>query len=104
MEISVITCTHNPRREYLAKVVEALKAQTLALDRWEYLLIDNASAAERKPTVELSWHPHARLAHEPKLGLTAARLLGIAEARGSLLVFVDDDNVLPPDFLETAAV
>jgi hypothetical protein len=36
------------------------------------------------------------------LGLTPARLRGIAEARGDLLVFVDDDNVVDPDYLQTA--
>jgi glycosyltransferase involved in cell wall biosynthesis len=41
--ISVITCTHNPRQDYLDKVLTALKAQTLSLDQWEYLLVDNAS-------------------------------------------------------------
>jgi glycosyltransferase involved in cell wall biosynthesis len=39
---------------------------------------------------------------EDTLGLTPARLRGIAEATGEVLVFVDDDNVLEPDYLETA--
>jgi glycosyltransferase involved in cell wall biosynthesis len=37
---------------------------------------------------------------EEQLGLTPARLRGIREARGDVLVFVDDDNVVHPDFLE----
>jgi GT2 family glycosyltransferase len=36
------------------------------------------------------------------LGLTFARLRGFAEAKGELIVMVDDDNVLAPDYLETA--
>jgi hypothetical protein len=39
---------------------------------------------------------------EDELGLTPARLRGIAEARGDLLVFVDDDNVVDPDYLRAA--
>jgi glycosyltransferase involved in cell wall biosynthesis len=39
---------------------------------------------------------------EETLGLTPARLRGIQEAGGELLVFVDDDNVLDPDYLEAA--
>jgi glycosyltransferase involved in cell wall biosynthesis len=35
-------------------------------------------------------------------GLTPARLHGIQESSGELLVFVDDDNLLAPDFLERA--
>lgn len=100
MFLTVITCTHNPRPAYLAATVEALARQTLPTDRWEYLLIDNASAPERAPVVDLSWHPLARLIREERLGLTPARLRGVREACGDLLVFVDDDNVLDEDFLE----
>lgn len=102
MFLTVITCTHNPRPAYLAATVKALAKQTHALDQWEYLLVDNASAPERAPVVDLSWHPHARTIREEQLGLTPARLRGIREARGNLLVFVDDDNVLDEDFLAQA--
>lgn len=74
----------------------------LTPDVWELLIIDNASAAEKAPRPDLSWHPRARLLKEPKLSLTQARLRGIQEAAGELLVFVDDDNVLDPDYLGTA--
>jgi len=100
--LSVLLCTHNPRRDYLAATMEGLRAQTLPVTEWEFLLIDNASAAGREPEADLSWHPGARFIREETLGLTPARLRGIREARGELLVFVDDDNVLDPDYLETA--
>jgi len=100
--ISVITCTHNPRPDYREETVEAWDRQRLPFDRWEYLLIDNASSPERTPKVDLSWHPQARMIREETLGLTPARLRGIREAQGGLLVFVDDDNVLDPNFLEEA--
>ncbi len=101
-ELSVITCSHNPRPDYLARVLDALKSQTLARQRWEFLLIDNASAESLSSAVDLSWHPQARHIREDKLGLTHARLRGISEAGGEVLVFVDDDNVLDNDFLERA--
>ncbi len=101
-QLSVITCSHNPRVEYLEQVINALKAQTLPPDRWEYLLIDNASSTPLDSRVDLSWHPNGRHISEPKLGLTHARLRGIAESNAEVLVFVDDDNVLDADFLEQA--
>ena len=100
--ISVIICTHNPRRDYLAATLAGLRAQTLPADQWEFLLIDNASESGRAPYADLGWHPGARLIREDKLGLTPARLRGIREAKGELLVFVDDDNILDPDYLDTA--
>src|SRR3989442_702908 len=92
--ISVIICTHNPRPDYLERVLEALKAQTLSSEQWELVLVDNASRDQLSSWVQLSWHPQARCIRENELGLTPARLRGISEAVGKLFVFVDDDNVL----------
>jgi glycosyltransferase involved in cell wall biosynthesis len=99
-EVSVITCSHNPRADYLAQVLDALKHQTLDKHRWEYLLVDNASDEPIASRVDLSWHPNSRHVREEKLGLTHARLRGISESGGEILVFVDDDNVLDADYLE----
>jgi hypothetical protein len=97
---SVIICTHNPRHDYLKRCLAALEHQTLPKDQWELIIVDNASASESVPPRSLTWHPRTRILSEPKLGLTPARLCGIRAAKGDLLVFVDDDNVLDPDFLE----
>lgn len=101
-DVSVIICTHNPRPAYFSRTLEALRAQGLANDRWELVIVDNKSAEPVAGRIDLAWHPRARVVHEPKLGLTPARLRGIREASAELLVFVDDDNVLDPDFLEVA--
>lgn len=101
-ELSVIVCTHNPRPDYFSRVLVALEAQTLSRDKWELVIVDNASAPGRAPRADLSWHPNARLVREEKLGKTPALLRGIRETSGGLLVSVDDDNELDPDYLETA--
>ncbi|PPS42804.1 glycosyltransferase [Chroococcidiopsis sp. TS-821] len=100
--ISVIICTHNPNLYYLDKVLMALKSQTLVLEQWELLLVDNANRQLLSKEIDLTWHPQARHIREEELGLTPARLRGIKEARGHLLVFVDDDNVLEQNYLEVA--
>jgi glycosyltransferase involved in cell wall biosynthesis len=100
--ISVIICTYNPRRDYLEKVIAALKNQTLSMEQWELLLIDNASDTVLALEFDLSWHPNAHHIREEQLGLTAARMRGIEEAKAETLVFVDDDNVLEQDYLEIA--
>ena len=99
---SVIICAHNPRADYLERTLAALRAQTLPREAWELLLIDNASAEPLSGRFDLGWHPAGRHVREMELGLTPARLRGIAEAKGDLLIFVDDDNVLAPDFLANA--
>lgn len=99
-EITVIICTHNPRQNYLKRVLAALEAQTLSLDQWELLLIDNASGRVLSSEIDLSWHLHARHVREETLGLTAARLCGFREAEAEILVFADDDNVLDQNYLQ----
>jgi hypothetical protein len=98
--ISVVIPTHNPRADYLARVIDALKQQTLSHEQWELVVIDNASKDMVDGRLDLSWHGKARVVREEALGLTNARLRGFAEAAGEVIVLVDDDNVLAPDYLE----
>src|SRR5262249_24571966 len=102
VSVSVIVCTHNPRRDYLDRALGALAAQSLPKPDWELLLVDNASQQRLADMYDIAWHERSRHVREDTLGLTSARLRGITEAVGELLVFVDDDNVLAPDFLERA--
>src|SRR5262245_41945138 len=99
MKISVVICAHNPDRGYLSRVLDALRSQKLPKAEWELVLIDNASTEQLRDHFDLSWHPHGRHLREDKLGLTAARLKGITEALGEVIVFVDDDNVVEDSYL-----
>ncbi|HEY5750686.1 MAG TPA: glycosyltransferase [Chryseolinea sp.] len=100
--ISVIICTFNPRLNYLQRTLEALSRQTLNTQEWELILIDNGDKHEWNTAISLGWHPFARIVHEPTAGLTHARLRGISESSNPLIIFVDDDNLLKEDYLETA--
>jgi glycosyltransferase involved in cell wall biosynthesis len=100
LEISVVICSHNPRPPYLSRVLDALRKQTLSMDAWELLLIDNASKNLLADDWDISWHPKARHVLEEKLGLAHARQRGINESKAPIIVFVDDDNVLNSDYLE----
>lgn len=100
MYISLILCSHNPNFDYLEKTIVSLKAQTLSTDKWEFILVDNASKEFISNKVQLNWHSNSRHIREEKLGLTQARLCGIQAAVGEILVFVDDDNILETDYLQ----
>lgn len=100
--ITVVVCTHNPKTHYLTRVVESLQKQTLRRDHWELLVVDNASQQPLSKVWDLSWHVNARHIREEELGLTPARLRGIEESRGELIIFVDDDNLLCEDYLTVA--
>ncbi len=102
LKISVIVCTHNPREDYFSRVLDALRRQSLGRQGWELLVVDNSSEQPLSGRISLEWHGMARIISESELGLTNARLRGISESQGELLVFVDDDNVLHEDYLEAA--
>ncbi len=101
IELSVVICTHGPRQDHLERTLASLKAQTLPQEQWELLVVDNASSTPVAEKHGLSWHRHGRHVVEPKLGLTMARIRGIAESTTELILFVDDDNVLATDYLAT---
>jgi glycosyltransferase involved in cell wall biosynthesis len=102
MKISVVICTHNPRLDYLDRVLLGLQAQDLPKEEWELFVIDNASEIPVRDRIDVSWHPAARVIEEKETGLALARLCGLRAARAPIVVFVDDDNVLAPDFLRLA--
>jgi cellulose synthase/poly-beta-1,6-N-acetylglucosamine synthase-like glycosyltransferase len=77
MKLSVVICAHNPRPPYLARVLDALAAQTLPKEEWELLLVDNGSEPELRRQWDLSWHPLSRHIYE-----VAAYLRGRARGRG----------------------
>lgn len=100
--LSVVLCTHNPRSDYLRECLAGLQLQTLSQEHWEFVLVDNGSTPPLQGSITLNWHSNARIVREEILGLTAARLRGIAETSGELIVFLDDDNILDADYLAVA--
>lgn len=99
---SVVIPAHNPIPAYLARTLAGLRTQTLPMEQWELIVVDNASKVPLATSVDLTWHPRGRVIREERLGLTPARLAGFAAAIGEVVVLVDDDNVLAPDFLAQA--
>jgi GT2 family glycosyltransferase len=91
--VSVVTPTYN-RRESLLATLRALARQTVAPATFEVLVISDGST---DGTAEVCAHldaPYAlRYFEQDHRGPAAARNLGVREARGELLVFLDDDVV-----------
>jgi glycosyltransferase involved in cell wall biosynthesis len=102
MKISVVIPTHNPDTQRFAATLQALRRQSLSSGEWELVVIDNASQQNVKTSFDFSGFASVRVVGEPALGLTRARLCGIKNARGPVIVFVDDDNVLAEDYLAEA--
>lgn len=98
--ISVAICTYN-RADRLYLALDALRHQTLAADRFEILVVDNAST-DRTPEVcqeFASSLPHLRYVFEPVQGLSKARNTALQEVKSSYIAFLDDDAIPCPSWL-----
>lgn len=101
LDCSVIVCTYN-RAASLADTLRALQALEVPEDlRWEVVVVDNNSKDDTRQVVDTFAHgfPQLRYLFQPLQGLSHARNLGIAEARGEYLLFTDDDVLPEPDWL-----
>jgi len=101
MGASVIVPTHN-RAAYLKDAVISVCQQTLAAERYEVIVVDNGSTDEAHEVVELvtDQYPIARYIRESSIGLHQARHAGARVAQGEILVYIDDDVIVPAGWLE----
>ncbi len=104
MKLDVCICTHSPRRPVFRRVLQSLASQTLPRDQFHVWIIDNKS---QPPLDEGDLLPLKKagvsytLLTEPRLGNVFAREKAIASTTGEWIVFVDDDNELADDYLQT---
>ncbi len=104
VEVSVVVPTRN-RAGRLPRLVAALEAQTIAADRFEVIIVDDASdddtpevlarLARRSPLVLRS------LSTDRRGGPGVARNVGWRATDAPVVAFTDDDGVPQPRWLET---
>lgn len=99
--VSVIVPTFR-RPDVLATTLDALLEQSYPRHLYEIIVVDDASDLETDSLVRSLAAGSPRLAYLPQThnGAASARNHGARAARGDLLLFVDDDIVLPADGLE----
>jgi GT2 family glycosyltransferase len=96
--ISVVICTRD-RSHLLDAALESLRAQSLAPDRFETIVVDNGSADGTQRIVQA--RAGIGYVFEPQVGLSAARNAGVRRATGAIIAFMDDDATASPDWLES---
>lgn len=99
---SVVICTHNPDSVKFNRALRAIEQQTLPVDEWEWIVIDNASSIPVSTLIPNELKNRITVLEEKEPGLTPARICAINAAKHEWIVFVDDDNVLRADFLFAA--
>ncbi len=101
MLISVIIPTYN-RKRVLGDCLGALLKQTLSLDKYEVIVVDDGSRDETKSTVRSFMKNGFNLKYlrQENQGQGVARNTGIAKASGGIVILIGDDIVVGGDFLE----
>lgn len=103
MKHSIIICTYNPKESVFNSCLEHIQT---ALEQYapdELLIIDNNSLEPIRTKYEgllnaFNNKLSVKVITETKQGLTNARLRGIQEADGDVLIYLDDDNFIQADY------
>ena len=104
MRFSIVVPVYNVA-DYLGTCMSSILAQKLEDD--EIILVDDGSTDGKSGALcddYAAAHPDlVRVIHQQNGGLGAARNTGIEAARGEWLLFVDSDDRIAPNTLETLA-
>jgi glycosyltransferase involved in cell wall biosynthesis len=95
--VTVVVAAYNGEK-FLKEALESVFAQDFA--SFEVVFVDDGSE-DRTGEIALSFP--VRYVRQANQGLPAARNAGLAQARGDLVAFLDDDDVLPPTKLSVQA-
>lgn len=95
--VSVVVPVRNAA-DTIADCVDSLLALAYPSDRFEVLVVDNAST-DGTPAILERYADRVRLLHEPSRGASHARNTGIRQARGEVVAFTDADCRVDPSWL-----
>jgi glycosyltransferase involved in cell wall biosynthesis len=105
IKVTVAIPTYN-RADFLRQTLAGITQQQFPREHFEVLVIDNNSTDHTRAVVAefAGAHPAPRYLRETQQGLDYARNRAIAEARGEIIIFGDDDILVRPDWLAQMAV
>lgn len=99
--VSIIVPTRN-RADLLQMALQSLQSQTLLVDSFEVIVVDNGSIDNTREICASFENriPQLRYFYEETPGLHVGRNLGMEMAKSEILVFVDDDIIAEQGWLQ----
>jgi glycosyltransferase involved in cell wall biosynthesis len=99
-QVSIVIGTLD-RCELLGRAIRSILDQGCDPRSFEIVVVDNGSKDRTRQVVEaiMAGADNVRYLTEPRLGLSIARNRGIAESRGPIIGFFDDDGTAEPGWL-----
>jgi glycosyltransferase involved in cell wall biosynthesis len=95
-------CTYN-RAALLERVLDACFEQTVAEGTYDVVLVNDGSTDSTAAVIARARQRATcpfEVIDQPNAGLASARNAGVAKARGERLIFIDDDVLVLPNFVE----
>lgn len=97
--VTVVIATRN-RRTLLSEAIATVQEQTFG--DWELIVVDDASTDDTAAFLATLDGPRVHtVRHDVRRERSIARNAGLAAARGEFIMFLDDDDLLRADALET---
>ena len=104
--LSIIICTYN-RAKYIGPLLDSISKNDYPTSDYEIILVDNNCTDNTRGVCEqfVATHPEIRLRYvvETEQGLSAARNKGVKEAKGEVIIYVDDDALVDTDYIRIYA-
>src|SRR5690554_1613370 len=94
-KLSVIIPTYKPQN-YILECIDSLQKQTLNKIFFEVIIVLNGDKEPYYTEVEnyIKEHDNFKIIHTATAGVSNARNIGIDTAKGSHVVFIDDDDFI----------
>src|SRR5206468_953556 len=91
------------RADLLATTIDRISNQSIAREDYEILVVNNGSTDHTRTILEEKARTYSHLRHfvQLKRGAAAARNVGIRNARGEIVLFIDDDILANGRLLES---
>ena len=99
--LSLLICTRNRARQLERTLLHV--GQLVFDGEWEVIVVDNGSTDDTQAVVEAfarATNVPVQYAAAAQPGLSLARNVGVARARGEIVCFTDDDCYPAPDYLQ----
>ncbi|OPJ65366.1 glycosyltransferase [Clostridium chromiireducens] len=101
MYISIVICTYN-RSNLIKKCINSILNNNYPEDNYEIVIVNNNSEDDTEKICInfVENNTNIRYIFEEKIGLSNARNTGIDNAKGNIIIFIDDDTCVDINYLK----
>lgn len=95
--VSIITINYNESNVTLDMLESA---RNLTYSNYEIIVVDNASPNDNPDIIKEKYPEVVLIKSLENLGFAGGNNLGVKQAKGAYLLFINNDTIVPPDFIQ----